>query len=756
MNKQKNTKVIAIAGNPNCGKTTLFNGFTGASQRIGNWPGVTVEKKEGVYKSGGSELRLIDLPGIYSLTASTEDERVARDFLLKREADLVINIVDGTNLERNLYFTLQLIEMRVPVLIVVNMMDLVVRKEMELDLETLSKQLGYPVIGVNATKSSEIERIKKLVDSTLSSPEVSAVQIQYPNEVEEVIEKWNGPLSEPSELLGVEPRWLAVKLLEKNGIMSEKTTDHSLQAPEDYQSDIHKIESILQQPSETVIADYKYGFIHAITASIITKRRKKQSITDSLDKVAMHRFFGIPVFLLVMYCVFWVTINIGGVFIDFFDLLFGSILVDGFGALLFSLGAPNWLIAVLAGGLGTGIQTLSTFIPIIFTMFLTLSLLEDSGYMARAAFIMDKFMGFLGLPGKSFIPLIVGFGCTVPAIMATRTLEYKKDRYLTIFIVPLMSCGARLPVYAFFAAAFFSSRGGLIVYSFYIVGIVIAIGFGLLLKKTIFSGEASPFIMELPPYHTPRLKHIMIHTWNRLKVFILKAGKFIVIAVMLLGFLNSFGTDGTFGNENSSKSVLAGIGKAITPIFTPIGVEKDNWPATVAIFTGLFAKEAIVGTINSLYGQMQTNEYNGDDSQAAEKGYRILPGIKQALISIPINFIDLFSPPDEETPSGGLFETMRSYFPLGGKQVYAYLLFILIYFPCVSALGAAVREMGAGLTILSAGSLTVLAYSIAVIFFQVTLGGSLLWILIGSGLILALITTYYLLSKKPSMNFSQN
>ncbi|MCK5200233.1 MAG: ferrous iron transport protein B, partial [Spirochaetales bacterium] len=327
----------------------------------------------------------------------------------------------------------------------------------------------------------------------------------------------------------------------------------------------------------------------------------KKTATDKIDKIVLNRFLGIPIFLAAMYLVFWVTINLGGALIDFFDISFGAIFVDGSAILLDKIGSPGWITAIISTGIGGGIQTLATFVPIMFMMFFMLALLEDSGYMARAAFVMDRFMRVIGLPGKAFIPMLVGFGCTVPAIMATRTLANKRDRYLTIFMTPFMSCGARLPVYALFAAAFFPKNGQTIVFALYMTGIVLAVFTGLLLKKTLFAGESAPLLMELPLYHVPRLKHIFLHTWLRLKGFILKAGKFLIIIIAVLGFFNSLGTDGSFGNEDSEESVLAVAGKVITPIFTPFGVTKENWPASVGLFTGLFAKEVVVGTLNSLY-----------------------------------------------------------------------------------------------------------------------------------------------------------
>jgi ferrous iron transport protein B len=518
----------------------------------------------------------------------------------------------------------------------------------------------------------------------------------------------------------------------------------------------------LKESPDIVLADYRYGFIHGLTKKVVSRRRDRISATDRADKVIMNRVLGIPIFLAVMYVVFWVTINIGGAFIDFFDILFATVFVDGLGTLLGMIGTPEWLITIIAGGIGAGITTVATFVPIIFTMFLMLSLLEDSGYMARAAFVMDRFMRLIGLPGKSFVPMIVGFGCTIPAVMATRTLENRKDRFMTVFMTPFMSCGARLPVYALFAAAFFSAAAGSIVFSLYLVGIVLAILTGLLLKNTLFKGEASPFIMELPPYHAPRFRHIMTHTWNRLKIFIRRAGIVIVITVTVLSFFNSLGVDGSFGNEDSGNSVLSRIGTAITPVFRPMGIEDDNWPATVAIFTGLFAKEAVVGTLNSLYSQIDAAAEEGAEE---EEAFRFWDGVVEAFASIPEGLAGIFGALADPVGAGmisgdeeavaeeveadtSVFAAMRRYFSFGGPQAYAYLLFVLIYFPCLAALGAMLREIGQGYGWLSIAYLTVLAWIVATLYFQIVVARQVLWIVVPLVMLAAIYGLFRLIGRR--------
>ncbi|MFP4484293.1 MAG: ferrous iron transport protein B, partial [Spirochaetaceae bacterium] len=629
MSASSHTITVALAGNPNSGKTTVFNGLTGARQRIGNWPGVTVEKKEGFlnYESAtdllvrpfapdqghttephkataqlaGGRINIVDLPGIYSLSATAEDEIIARDYLLSGEADVVVDIVDATNLQRNLYLTLQLIEMEIPVVVVLNMMDIAQQRGLKIDADELSERLGCPVVPASAIRSDSIQNIKRSIAHAAHAPAPATVEVSYPEPIEALLSSWEPRLSGVSEALHVRPRWIALKILEHDSWITDRVVASGALGLREIADSLEALDKQLGDDADIAIADAKYALIHGLSRQVSKQRLTKEALSDRIDRIALNRILGIPIFLGVMYLVFWVSITVGGAFIDFFDILFGTIFVDGLGALIAGVGAPAWLQTIVAGGLGAGVQTVATFIPVMFFMFLVLALLEDSGYMARAAFVMDRFMRRIGLPGKSFVPMMVGFGCTIPAILGTRTLESTKDRYMTIFMAPFMSCGARLPVYALFAAAFFPTQGGLVVFSLYLIGIILAMLTGLLLKHTMFRGETSHFIMELPPYHSPRPRQTLLQTWSRLKSFIVRAGTVIVLVVMLLSVINSIGTDGTFGNEDTEQSVLSATGRAITPVFTPMGIEKDNWPATVGIFTGLFAKEVIVGTLSSLY-----------------------------------------------------------------------------------------------------------------------------------------------------------
>ena len=758
----KEVFTIAIAGNPNCGKTALFNALTGSNQIVGNWPGVTVEKKEGSFKLDNHTIRVVDLPGIYALFANSEDERAALDYLLKGEADLVVNILDATNLERNLFLTSQLMEKGVPMVLAVNMMDIAAQRGVHIDLKKLEEILGVTAVGLTAVspKSCEgfVNDLHKLLHSSNELPLPKAVQ--HSEVLEKLIEDISGTLEPVAKELGATPRWTAVQYLEHSGRVLEVADRLGVTIPHD------KIEEDLGEEVEFALADSRYSYARNIVMQVIRDNTNKRTRTDKLDKFFLNRILGIPLFLVAMYLVFWFAVTVGSAFIDFFDILVGGIFVDGLTQLLEKIHAPGFVVALFANGLGAGIQTVSTFIPVIFFMFLCLSFLEDSGYMSRAAFVADRFMRFLGLPGKAFVPMIVGFGCSVPALMGTRTLENKRERFLTLFLVPFMSCGARLPVYALFGAAFFGKSAGNLVFGIYMVGIVIALLYGLLLRKTLFVGKESTFIMELPPYHLPKFRNLFRHAWLRLREFIFRAGKIVLIMVTVLGFMGSIGTDGSFGNNNNEKSVLSVVGSAITPVFEPFGVEKDNWPASVALFTGLFAKEAIVGTLNSLYSI--EDQAGADAAEGEEEGFSLKATAKEAFISIPVNLSEVFGKlvnplgvEDAIDASAGsatdgsvnedvasAMKGMRAHFSLGKFQVFAYLLFILLYVPCLAALGTAFRELGRFYGTLMVTFQTIIGWSLSVLFFQLTVGGSALWISVSATLLIAVVVALFILGKK--------
>lgn len=798
---------IAIAGNPNSGKTALFNALTGSNQIVGNWPGVTVEKKEGSLILDGRKIKIVDIPGIYALSANSEDERVALDYLLSQEANLIINIIDATNLERNLFLTTQLVEMQIPMILAVNMMDLADKRGIVLDLAALSETFGVPAIPLTAVSDKSCSKFVRKLAGVLKAGTSVPKLMNHSEGIEKVVESISGNLASKAEEMNVSTRWLALQYLSKSSNLFEKDS---------FSIDANEIKGILKEDPAFALADSRYSYIRSVVSSVVRAELKTETMTDKLDKIFLNRILALPLFFLIMYLVFWVAVTIGSAFIDFFDILFGAIFVDGLTQLLEAIHAPDFLVAILASGIGAGIQTVATFVPVVFFMFLCLSILEDSGYMARAAFVADRVMRFLGLPGKAFVPMLVGFGCSVPAIMGCRILENRRERFLSIFLVPFMSCGARLPVYALFAAAFFGKSAGTVVFAIYLTGIIIALLFGLLLRHTAFKGETSPFVMELPSYHFPRPKAIWRHTWLRLRDFILRAGKIVVIMVAILGCLNSIGVNGSFGNEDSENSVLSAIGKKITPIFEPFGVEEDNWPASVALFTGLFAKEAVVGTLNSLYSIADTDNASAEEPEEEGEGFNPVGVLTEALWTIPDNlsgiFGSLLSPlgveesvegvssmnekqdvlqkieesglvnseelellisPDASEESLNLVKQklvslkisesdftvlreteideeqvsalsgMKKYFTLGGDgfnfQVFAYLLFILLYVPCLAALGTAFRELGNFYGTVLAVIQTLLGWSLSVLLFQVTIGHSVLWIVVSLAMLLSVV-----------------
>ncbi|MEY3953364.1 MAG: Fe(2+) transporter permease subunit FeoB [Pseudomonadota bacterium] len=732
--------VIGLVGNPNCGKTTLFNALTGSKQKVGNWPGVTVERKEGEYIHQHRRVSVVDLPGTYSLDvvdlAVSLDEKVARDFVHAKEASLLVNIVDASNLERNFYLTMQLSEMGVPMVLALNMSDVALSKGLLVNAEQLSRQLGVPVIEVVASSGKGIEALKYAIEEAVDHPVVPHVKVDYPEALTQAIDQLELSLVEIMPQLAQDASWLCVRLLEGDELA------HAM-VPVDVSKLARQMAADLGGDVDIWVADARYRAAHELVQASVTEVGKvSKDITEQIDRWVLNRWLGIPIFLVFMYLMFLFTINIGGAFIDFFDLAVGALLVDGLGQWMSSLGSPDWLVVLLANGVGGGIQTVATFIPVIGFLYLFLSVLEDSGYMARAAFVMDRFMRWLGLPGKSFVPLIVGFGCNVPAIMATRTLEHQKDRLLTIAMAPFMSCGARLPVYVLFAAAFFSSNAQNVVFGLYLAGIALAVVTGLLLRNTLFQGEATPFIMELPSYHVPSFKGIVIHTWHRLKGFVVNAGQLIVPMVLVLNVLSSTGTDGSFGNDNTDRSVLSSIGRLIAPAFSPLGLNEDNWPAAVGIFTGVLAKEALVGTLDATYTALAQS----DAKEAAQALGQTLPepppfvlsaALTEAVDSIPNNLADALgswadplglsavdasdqeSVAQEHDVSSDTFGAMAARFD-GAAGAMAYLLFILLYMPCTAAIASVYQESGWRWTLFVGWWTTGLAYGVSTLYYQIS------------------------------------
>ncbi len=713
---QKAVRKIALVGNPNCGKTTLFNALTGAKQRVGNWPGVTVERKSGYFVEHDMTVEVIDLPGTYSLLLASDaaiDERIACEFILSQQADIIINIADASNLDRHLYLTLQLLEMGVPVILALNMMDIVKMRKMQIDLHMLSQQLGCPVIALSATKVLGVKELKHAIVNYHAPTQYQSHN--YPESLQQSINTIAKLITEQSNA-----QWLAMRLLEGDvfarNIINNEIILNEVTAQQ------ASLTSSLNEDVDIILADARYRFVQeTMNICVQYSTHVQRTWTSRVDQIVLNRVLGIPIFLGAMYLLFFFAINIGGAFQDFFDIGSQTLFVDGFAHVLTQLGSPTWLTVLLANGIGKGINTTVTFIPVIGAMFLFLALLEDSGYMARAAFVIDRFMRVLGLPGKAFVPMIVGFGCNVPAVMGARTLENKRDRILTIMMAPFMSCGARLAIFAVFTAAFFPRGGQNIVFALYLIGIAMAVLTGFILRQTMLTGDPSPLVMELPPYHLPHLKTLLLHAWQRLKGFVFRAGKLIVPICVLIGALNSLTVEGAISMADAdTHSLLSVVGQWLTPVFSPMGMTTSNWPATVGLVTGVLAKEVVVGTLNTLYTQMG----HLLDASSADN-FSVLTNLQLALRSIPENLAQLSSafanPVLAQAPidpvNKGVYGLMYQQFD-GQVGAFAYLLFVLLYFPCVSTTAAMLREVHRGWAIFSPIWMTSVAYGVSVLFYQ--------------------------------------
>ncbi|NKF51791.1 Fe(2+) transporter permease subunit FeoB [Shewanella sp. WXL01] len=743
-------------GNPNAGKSTLFNALTGSNQKVGNWSGVTVEKKTGQFTLNDTEVHLTDLPGIYDLLPAGStcdcslDEQIAQQYIAEQRIDGIINLVDATNIERHLYLTVQLRELGIPLVVVLNKIDAAKKLGITVDVEAMASKLGCPVIAVCARDESDIKRVQVQV-AQLFNGEVSEepLLLDYLPSIERSVTA----LKEYSlaNQLGELSRGRALAML-GNGHGCGSCSNTAMKEV------VSRCTTDCEQEGdniEVMVATTRFDFVQQVYQGAVDAK-EHVSASDRLDSIVLHPVLGVPIFLFVMYLMFMFSINVGSSFIDFFDITAGALFVDHLGAAMTSLGSPDWLVTIVAGGVGQGIQTVATFIPVIAALFLALSVLEASGYMSRAAFVVDGLMRRIGLPGKAFVPMIVGFGCSVPAIMATRTLGSERERIVTGMMAPFMSCGARLPVYALFAAAFFPESGQNLVFLLYIIGILAAIGTGLMLRNTLLPGSSSAVVMELPSYEKPKFKTVMGNTGKKTKSFIFGAGKTIVIVVTLLNFINSIGTDGSFGHEDSKESVLSVASQQVTPLFAPMGVEQDNWPATVGIITGIFAKEAVVGTLNSLYS---------DPADAEEELAPLGESFSEALATIPENLFGIApedplsldvgdietidSAADELEVDASTFSALKAGFTTT-IAAFAYLLFVLLYTPCVAAMGALVGEFGMKWARFAALWTFGLAYGSATVVYQVgTFAAhpmqSSLWV---GGFVIALVVFYQWLKKQ--------
>ena len=595
---------IALAGNPNCGKTTMFNNLTGANQYVGNWPGVTVEKKEGKLK-GKKDVIITDLPGIYSLSPYTLEEVVSRDYILNEHPDVIVNLVDATNIERNLYLTTQLIETGVPVVIALNMADLLEKREIKIDTERLSMVLGCPIIETSALKGDGLNNLMEEAIRTANTKEVELPADIFSADLEKAIENVKQQL--PASITEDKKRWYAVKLLENDskvsGSMSLGTAARSVV------EDARKaLESKHDNDMESIVTDERYQFIQKVVKTTMKKAKGKLTVSDRIDQIVTNRILGIPIFIAVMFIVYYISVSTIGTFVtDWTNDVFVVAIQDAVSGFLKSLGASEMILSLVVDGIVGGLGAVLGFVPQMAILFLFLSILEDCGYMVRIAFVMDRVFRHFGLSGKSFIPLLISSGCGIPGIMASRTIEQDNDRRLTIMTATFIPCGAKLPVIALMGGVMASyatesyEAGGLVAPLMYFLGIVAVLVAAIILKKTKpFSGKPAPFVMELPQYHIPSVKTVLMHVWERLKGFIIKAGTILFLACVVMWFLGGFGfaEDGSFGMVESGQSLLAVIGGAFAPIFAPLGF--GEWQPVAASLSGFTAKEAIVSTMGVL------------------------------------------------------------------------------------------------------------------------------------------------------------
>jgi ferrous iron transport protein B len=720
---------IALVGNPNVGKSVLFNALTGHRQTVGNWPGVTVDRQSGCFSCAGKTCEIVDLPGLYSLLAAHKagglDQKIACDYLLSAEPDVIVNVVDGTQLSAHLHLTLQLLSLGLPVILAVNMMDMVSQSGMHLDLEALSERLGCPVVPLIARQSKGLNVLNEVLAQQISElgkpsetnpmdPVLATLPGPLQSSISELAHQMPpaiGPLSFPSAA------WAAQRLIEEDIWVADRVPQPMLARA---QAMISNLALQLDELPVVLIAAARYALIDDILSGVLKTVKPLQHKAQRLDRWVLHRFWGVPIFFVVMYALFVFAINIGGVFQDALDGLSHLVAVRMLSDLLVSWHAPGWVIALLADGLGQGVNTVITFIPILAGLFFFLSCLEDSGYMARAALVMDRLMQYLGLPGKAFVPMIVGFGCNVPAVMGARVLASRRDRVLTVMMMPFMSCGARLAIFAVFAAVFFPRGGQYIIFSLYCIGIFVALLTGIVLRKTILSGEQSRLVIVLPDYHMPQWRPIIEQTARRLRQFVYRASGIILPISMLLGGLNRIDTHLHWMGEDKSAgaqtSLLATVGQRVTPVLHPMGITHENWPATIGLLSGILAKEVVVGTLNTLYAHPPAQHaavmtYGEAVKVSLQSIWTHIQGFTSALIN-PI----VASEADGQM-SGLAQQQMLTQFD-GPGGAFVYLLFVLLYFPCVSTMAVMRRELSVRWAAFSVLWSTSLAYGLSVLCYQ--------------------------------------
>ena len=634
---------IGLAGNPNVGKTTLFNNLTGLNQHVGNWPGKTVEKAEGHYNYNNNRVDVIDLPGNYALSAHSIEEIVSRDFIVDEDSDVIVNIIDASNLERNLYLTVQMMELGANLVVALNMNKFAQDKGYTIDAKKLSDLLGVPVVEIEANSKIGKDQLLKTIEEAAKNPVNTVNRLSYGPELFDHLNELQTAIEEDKNLSDVPARWIAIKLLEDDEIILDRIEDSSkrnniLNTTEKVKK---HFKDIYNESSEEVIANARYAYIEGLLKEVLTKpATEKKTLTDKIDSIVTNRLLGFPIFLIIMYLMFQITFTVAAPFQDMIDEGFGIL-----GEMVATSLGDGMLTSFIVDGIIGGVGGVLVFLPQIILLFLIISFLEDSGYLARAAFVMDKVMhSLVGLHGKAFIPMILGFGCGIPGIMATRTMENEKDRLITMLIVPFMSCTARMPVYLLLVGAFFAAADQTnVIFSLYVLGIVVAIIVAFILRKTLFDDMDAPFVMELPDYKLPTLRGILMHTAEKSWGFVRKAGTIILAAAIIVWILSSFPAGVEYGSQESA---IGMIGTAVAPVFAPLGF--GSWQPAVALIFGLVAKEVVVGTFSSLFG-------------VAEEG----AGIAAAM--------------------HGIFTPLTA---------YVFMVFVLLYIPCFAALGTIKQETG--------------------------------------------------------------
>ena len=656
---------IGLAGNPNCGKTTMFNNLTGAKQYVGNWPGVTVEKKVGKLK-GHANVEIVDLPGIYSLSPYTLEEVVTRNFMFDEKPDAIINIIDSSNIERNLYLTTQILELGIPTVIALNMIDVVEKRGDVINLEKISQILGCPVVKTSALKGTGTKEVALKAIEISKNKDSNKFNMNFSNEVKSALDEIKSLIhSSNLNQIDANEQWLAIKLFERDSKLIEKINIPS-ETMNKIENIVSKCEKEFDDDAEGIITAERYEFIGSIVSKIIKKKdNSKHTLSDNIDKVVTNRILALPIFALIMWGVYYIAVSsLGGILTDWTnDTLFGEIIGENVAAFLEKIGTAPWLQGLINDGIIGGVGAVLGFVPQIMLLFFLLSLLEDCGYMARIAFIMDRIFRKFGLSGKSFIPVLISSGCGVPGIMATRTMENDKDRRITIMLTTFIPCGAKIPIIALFTGAIFGGASW-VAPCVYFLGIFMIIICGIILNKTkVFKGEPAPFVMELPQYHIPSLKGVLIHMWDRAKAFIIKAGTLIFAMSIILWFLSNFNFSGM---TDVNDSILASIGGFIAPIFKPLGF--GNWQSSVSLLTGLIAKETVVSSMGVIFaGNLE--------------------------VMLPLHFTAL--------------------------SALSFMVFILLYTPCITAVGTMKKEFGTKITLFSITYQLILAWSISFLVFNI-------------------------------------